>query len=109
MQDLEIFTNNYQITLVGPFRPNPDGKTLSENIYAWNDNANLLFLEAPRGVGFSYQNMTIDKDTNHSDALTVEENVLALKDFFSVYTEFVEHGNDFFITGESYGGVYVGF
>lgn len=27
---------------------------LSPNAYAWNDNAHMLFLESPAGVGFSY-------------------------------------------------------
>ncbi|KAI6191132.1 Lysosomal protective protein [Aphelenchoides bicaudatus] len=93
------------LTELGPFRPNPDGVTLSENIYSWNQAAHLLFLEAPRGVGFSYQNMTIDKNMTYSDELTIEENILALKDFFSIYTEFQD--KEFYITGESYGGVYV--
>ncbi|KAK6933331.1 Peptidase S10, serine carboxypeptidase [Dillenia turbinata] len=41
---------------VGPFRISPDGKTLSLSPYAWNIEANLLFLESPAGVGFSYSN-----------------------------------------------------
>eukprot|EP01018_Ginkgo_biloba_P005851 Gb_09231 [translate_table: standard] len=45
---------------LGPFRVNPDGKTLSTNPYAWNRAANTLFLESPAGVGFSYSNTTAD-------------------------------------------------
>uniref|UniRef100_A0A0D9V7G8 Carboxypeptidase n=1 Tax=Leersia perrieri TaxID=77586 RepID=A0A0D9V7G8_9ORYZ len=45
---------------VGPFRIRPDGKTLYLNPNSWNKAANLLFLESPAGVGFSYSNKTLD-------------------------------------------------
>ncbi|MBA0673318.1 hypothetical protein Goklo_000071 [Gossypium klotzschianum] len=45
---------------IGPFRIRPDGKTLYLNRYAWNNLANVLFLESPAGVGFSYTNTTSD-------------------------------------------------
>ncbi|MCI24782.1 serine carboxypeptidase-like protein, partial [Trifolium medium] len=47
---------------LGPFRINSDGKTLYRNKYAWNEVANVLFLESPAGVGFSYSNTTSDYD-----------------------------------------------
>eukprot|EP00253_Pinus_taeda_P031234 PITA_31234 len=41
---------------IGPFLVDPSGTTLSFNEYAWNNEANLLILESPIGVGFSYTN-----------------------------------------------------
>ncbi|GKV34115.1 hypothetical protein SLEP1_g42530 [Rubroshorea leprosula] len=45
---------------IGPFRIRSDGKTLYLNPYAWNKLANIIFLESPAGVGFSYTNRTSD-------------------------------------------------
>ena len=49
-------------TELGPFHTNDDGgQTLYENVFAWNRKANVIFLEAPVEVGFSYT-----KDTNYT-------------------------------------------
>ena len=48
----------------GPFRPNKD-LTLSMNEYAWNTVANMVFIEAPCGVGFSYSDEP-DGDDYHT-------------------------------------------
>jgi len=36
------------------FQVNNDGVTLYTNPYSWNKIANVLYLEAPAGVGYSY-------------------------------------------------------
>jgi carboxypeptidase C (cathepsin A) len=51
------------LTEQGPFRPNKD-MTLSLNEYAWNQVANMVFIEAPCGVGFSYSEDSADYVTN---------------------------------------------
>lgn len=45
---------------IGPFRINKAGSGLHFNKYSWNLAANLLFLESPAGVGFSYSNRSSD-------------------------------------------------
>lgn len=88
---------------LGPYRVNPDGKTLQENIYSWNTIANVLFLEAPACVGFSFDP---NGDCSTGDDETSLSNYIALKDFFSnKFPEYRQH--EFYITGESYAGVYV--
>jgi serine carboxypeptidase-like clade 1 len=77
---------------------------LQVNPYSWNKVANILYLEAPAGVGFSFsENPSVDYNTN--DNITAADNWAVLNSFFKSYSEF--SSNDFYITGESYGGVYV--
>lgn len=57
---------------LGPFRVKSDGKTLYRNPYAWNNAANVLFLESPAGVGFSYSNTTADYSRS-ADNKTAED------------------------------------
>eukprot|EP00879_Flechtneria_rotunda_P028527 GHRR01030657.1.p1 GENE.GHRR01030657.1~~GHRR01030657.1.p1 ORF type:complete len:122 (-),score=34.19 GHRR01030657.1:92-457(-) len=45
---------------LGPFYPRADGKTLQGNPYSWNAMANVLWLESPAFVGFSYSNTSSD-------------------------------------------------
>ncbi|XP_047330893.1 serine carboxypeptidase 1-like [Impatiens glandulifera] len=89
---------------LGPFRPNPDGKTLWENKYSWNNEANILFLESPAGVGFSYSNTTSDYDKS-GDARTAKDAYAFLVNWLERFPEY--KGRDFFLTGESYAGHYV--
>lgn len=89
---------------LGPFRVRSTGKTLSRNKFAWNHVANLLFLESPVGVGFSYSNTTSDYDTN-GDIKTAEDNYVFLLNWLERFPEY--KGRDFYISGESYAGHYV--
>ncbi|KAK1358841.1 Carboxypeptidase [Heracleum sosnowskyi] len=88
---------------LGPFRVNSDGKTLSQNKYAWNNKANMLFLESPAGVGFSYSNTTSDYVTG--DTKTAEDAYTFLINWLERFPEY--QTRDFFITGESYAGHYI--
>jgi cathepsin A (carboxypeptidase C) len=87
---------------MGPYVINPDGKTLRENPYAWNKFASVVYIESPAGVGYSY---STDGNTTTDDDQTSLESYQAIKQFFSLHPEFRNHST--FITGESYGGIYV--
>ncbi|ETO18792.1 hypothetical protein RFI_18456 [Reticulomyxa filosa] len=43
-------------TELGPFHPYENGEKVEYNPYSWNGLANMLFLESPGCVGFSYPN-----------------------------------------------------
>ncbi|WCJ41540.1 Serine carboxypeptidase 1 [Euphorbia peplus] len=89
---------------LGPYRVNGDGKTLFRNKYAWNNVANVIFLESPAGVGFSYSNTTSDYD-QAGDKNTAEDSYVFLVNWLERFPQY--KSRDFFITGESYAGHYV--
>ncbi|KAG2638800.1 hypothetical protein PVAP13_2NG640100 [Panicum virgatum] len=89
---------------LGPFRVKSDGKTLYRNPYAWNNAANVLFLESPAGVGFSYSNTTADYSRS-GDNKTAEDALLFLLNWMDKFPEY--KGRDFYLAGESYAGHYV--
>ncbi|KAI3755526.1 hypothetical protein L1987_55329 [Smallanthus sonchifolius] len=88
---------------LGPFRVNADNRTLSRNKYAWNNIANVLFLESPAGVGFSYSNTSSDYETG--DIQTAKDSYTFLINWLERFPEYKTR--DFYITGESYAGHYV--
>ncbi|XP_028776300.1 serine carboxypeptidase-like 40 isoform X1 [Neltuma alba] len=89
---------------LGPFRVNSDGKTLQTNKYAWNYAVNVLFLESPAGVGFSYSNKTSDYD-NNGDRRTATDNYVFVRNWLERFAEY--KNSDFYIAGESYAGHYI--
>ena len=64
--------------------------------------SNLLFLETPAGVGYSYN---LDAKYVYNDTNTAQDNIAALSDFFRNYEEY--RNNKLFIAGESYAGKYI--
>ncbi|KAM4587749.1 lysosomal protective protein [Odontesthes bonariensis] len=90
------------LTEHGPFLIQDDGVTVQYNPYSWNKIANMLYLESPVGVGFSYSD---DQKYATNDTEVSMNNYLALKEFFRLFPEF--SSNELFLTGESYGGIYI--
>jgi serine carboxypeptidase-like clade 2 len=140
---------------LGPFRVNPDGKTLSRNRHSWNNGtcshhvlvgdgfvviakenevparrrrtrdpagviflnsddvllcgrhravANVIFLESPAGVGFSYSNTSSDYDKS-GDKRTAMDSYNFILNWLERFPEY--KGRDFYIAGESYAGHYI--
>lgn len=87
---------------MGPFRIDPQGEHVTINPFSWNKIANVIFLEAPAGVGYSY-----DPTGNNSidDNKATEDNYQAILDFFSKFPEFRQ--NEFYVAGVSYAGIFV--
>jgi carboxypeptidase C (cathepsin A) len=92
--ELALFFEN------GPFSVNSQ-EQLVPNPYSWNNFANLLFVDQPAGVGFSYA----DEDYVTNEAQMAQDMYTFLQGFFTKYTQYAN--NSFFIIGESFGGHYV--
>ncbi|EPS67928.1 hypothetical protein M569_06845, partial [Genlisea aurea] len=89
---------------IGPFRINPDASSLHLNPHSWNAVANLLFLESPAGVGFSYTNTT--SNLHHTgDKKTAEDALVFLINWMDRFPQYKYR--DFYLSGESYAGHYV--
>ncbi|KAK5968127.1 Carboxypeptidase [Trichostrongylus colubriformis] len=90
---------------LGPFYVNFDGQTLYENKYSWNAKANVLYLESPIGVGYSYDSIE-DSFYAADDSQTASQNYFALQDFF-INAQPKYQNRTFFLSGESYAGIYI--
>lgn len=88
----------------GPMQLKEDGKFYI-NEYSWNRAANMIYLESPGGVGFSYIDSKLDNELLINDDVTAKDNLNALLSFFKKFPTM--KGKDFYISGESYGGIYV--
>lgn len=89
---------------IGPFRINRTGSSLYLNKYSWNKVANILFLESPAGVGFSYTNTSSNlKDSG--DRRTAQDALVFLLKWMSRFPQYKRR--DFYVSGESYAGHYV--
>jgi len=90
----------------GPYVVEDGTDFLHENIWSWNNQANILYIDQPAGVGFSTCDST-QGTCAYTDELAASEAVTALVDWFGKYSDFATH--DLFVSGESYGGIYVPF
>lgn len=103
-----LLTENGQLVLNDDSLENKiDGiPQLFVNEYAWTTVSNVLYLESPKGVGFSY----CDDAKKSSDCVNTDESTALdayefLVGFFQGFPEY--KNNKFFITGESYAGIYI--
>ena len=77
---------------------------LVENPYAWTEVANVIALESPAGVGYSYC-VDVKSQCESGDASTAEQNHEALLAFLGRFPEY--RSRSLYLTGESYAGVYL--
>ncbi|TMW65998.1 hypothetical protein Poli38472_003763 [Pythium oligandrum] len=90
-----LFTEN------GPFVALQDG-SVKINDYSWNRKANVVWVESPAGVGFSEPQQPAEY---YNDDVVADRLHQFLGKFFAKYPEL--QGRDFYITGESYAGIYI--
>lgn len=81
-----------------------DGK-LFDNEYSWNKVANIIYVEIPIGVGFSYSTRPEKDYIGWGDKETAVDNLEVIKQFLKRFPE--RRSNDFYIASESYGGHYM--
>lgn len=74
---------------------------LSTNTYSWNVNANVLYLDQPRNVGYSFGYGAASK----SSVEAAQDFIVFYKNWLNLFPEF--KGRKLIIAGESYGGHYV--
>ncbi|GAA5876309.1 hypothetical protein JCM3774_003719 [Rhodotorula dairenensis] len=87
---------------LGPVRINDDGTLRVVEGTAWNEYANVLFLDQPAGTGYSY--VTKNDDVHELDT-AAQQVVNFLANFYKIFPEYATM--DTFIAGESYAGQYI--
>lgn len=88
---------------IGPCVFDDGNYTIFDNPFPWNNRSNVLFIEQPAGVGYSWASGNADLLQN--DLTSSNDNLEAVLSFFKKFPEFV--GRDTYVAGESYAGIYV--
>ncbi|KAF9604092.1 hypothetical protein IFM89_002767 [Coptis chinensis] len=87
----------------GPFQPDKNG-ILIKNKYSWNLASNVLYIESPIGVGFSYSNTSSDY-FGWNDTETAADNFRFIINWLEEFPQYKD--SELYLTGESYAGHYV--
>ena len=87
---------------LGPFEIDGNGTEVKLRQYTWNKLANVLFLESPAGVGYSYSKRYFCYE---DDDTAASENLRSLRSFYEKFPNFRK--NPLFLSGESYAGIYL--
>lgn len=87
----------------GPFRMDSGTGEVHASAEGWNREANVLYIEQPAGVGFSY--CSGKKDCTFNDESSAKDNLTVVLEWYKKFPEFKK--NDLYISGESYAGIYV--
>jgi carboxypeptidase C (cathepsin A) len=86
----------------GPFDFYSKGR-LKPNPFSWNLIANMLYVEQPAFVGYSYSDNASDATTG--DRQAASDNYVTIRQFLQRFPE--RQSNEFYIASESYGGHYM--
>ncbi|KAK1562860.1 hypothetical protein Q3G72_018190 [Acer saccharum] len=81
----------------------PDPVSLPLTLWL-NGESNMLYVESPIGVGFSYSNTSSDYIL-WNDTRTAEDNLRFIVKWLEEFPQYED--SDFFLTGESYAGHYI--
>jgi cathepsin A (carboxypeptidase C) len=87
------------LTENGPCSVNPAGDGTVPNPYSWNTAANVLWLDQPAGVGFSY-----GTENDGTEEMVGEDAYYFIQNFMKAHPEYAK--NPLYVFGESYGGHY---
>ncbi|KAI0275295.1 Alpha/Beta hydrolase protein [Gloeopeniophorella convolvens] len=86
---------------LGPCRITDEGKNTTLNPHSWNERANIIFLDQPVGVGYSYSS---DGSTVNTSPVVGQDVYAFLELFISRFPEYAKL--PFHLAAESYGGTY---
>ena len=87
----------------GPYIIDDGETTFKPNPWSWNNKASVFYIESPADVGFSLcPNKT---ECIWDDNNTAADNLIAVLNVLQKFPEI--NKNDLYISGESYGGIYV--
>ena len=75
------------------------------NPWSWNTNANVLYIESPAGVGYSWIESGYKPKPVFDDDITAQDAWEAIQVWLERFPDFKTH--EFFVSGESYAGIYV--
>ncbi|GAB1524893.1 hypothetical protein RhiTH_008049 [Rhizoctonia solani] len=85
---------------LGPCSIEKGGNSTTVNDWSWNNNANLLFIDQPAGVGYSY-----NTGPEVTDSFVAAEDMWSFLQLF--YKRFGQYAGELHVAGESYAGTYV--
>ncbi|OZJ02684.1 hypothetical protein BZG36_04056 [Bifiguratus adelaidae] len=85
---------------LGPCAVQEGGERVERNPFSWNEAANIIFLDQPVNVGYSYGKTNVGTTVKSAEMVYV-----FLQLFFEHFPKYQKQG--FHVAGESYGGFYV--
>jgi serine carboxypeptidase-like clade 2 len=88
---------------LGPVYPTPNGRTLIRNHFSWNHVANMLFLESPAFVGWSWS--AREEDKRVGDSRTAQDSLKFVLQFLKRFPKYRDR--PLWLAGESYAGHYI--